>query len=85
MNYVVITIFVFIHAGNKERHMSLIDTIGFDDPERDADADIIAELVDKLKNKCDHVNLIAIVVNGTAPRFDKSLVSMVRVFQVSYN
>ena len=60
----------------------MIDTIGFDDPNKDTDADIIAELIDKLKNNCDYVNLIIIAINGTNPRLDKSLISMIEVFQV---
>ena len=60
----------------------MIDTIGFDDPNKDTDADIIAELIDKLKNNCDYVNLIILAINGTNPRLDKSLISMIEVFQV---
>jgi len=67
--------------GNPERIMSLIDTIGFDDPNNDTDVKIIAELVDKLKNSCDYVNLFAIAVNGQAPRLDGSLVAMIKIFE----
>jgi len=67
--------------GNAERIMSLIDTIGFDDPNNDTDVKIIAELVDKLKNSCDYVNLFAIAVNGQAPRLDGSLVAMIKIFE----
>ena len=59
----------------------LIDTIGFDDPDKDVDANIISELVMKLKNCCDHVNLFIIAVNGQNPRLDASLIGMIRIFE----
>ena len=59
----------------------LIDTIGFDDPRKDTDANIIAELVTKLKNNCDFVNMFAIAVNGQSPRLDGSLVAMIKILQ----
>ena len=65
--------------------MSLIDTIGFDDPDNDTDVKIIAELVDKLMNKCDKIHLFIIAVNGQEPRMDASLVSMIKIFQVWIN
>ena len=61
--------------------LSLIDTIGFDDPEKDADAEIISELVIKLRDNCDHVNLFIIAVNGQNPRLDGSLIGMIRIFE----
>ena len=60
---------------NKEWPISLIDTIGFDDPDKDDDAKIIAELVLKLKN------LFVIAVNGQNPRLDGSLLEMIRIFE----
>ena len=68
--------------GNKERLVSLIDTIGFDDPDNDTDAKIISELVDKLTKKCDRVHLFVIAVNGQNPRMDGSLVAMLKIFKV---
>ena len=59
----------------------MIDTIGFDDPTKNDDAEIIAELVSKMKNDCDHVNLFVIAVNGQAPRLDGSLITMIRIFE----
>merc|ERR1712051_84941 len=56
-------------------------TIGFDDPDKDDDAGIISELVLKLKNGCDFVNLFVIAVNGQNPRLDGSLVGMIKVFE----
>ena len=69
-------------GGNKERILSLIDTIGFDDPNNDTDVTIIAELVDKLQNNCDDVHLFIIAVNGQNPRLDGSLVAMIKIFEV---
>ena len=60
---------------------SLIDTIGFDDPNNDTDANIISELVVKLKNNCDHVNLFIVAVNGQNPRLDASLVGMIKIIE----
>ena len=60
---------------------SLIDTIGFDDPSNDTDANIISELVIRLKDFCDHVNLFIIAVNGQHPRLDSSLIGMIRIFE----
>ena len=66
--------------GNKEMPVSIIDTIGFDDPATDNDAETVAELVEKLKNACDHVNCFVLAVNGQNPRLDGSLVGMIRLF-----
>ena len=60
---------------------SIIDTIGFDDPSNDTDANIISELVLRLKNHCDHVNLFIIAVNGQNPRLDASLIGMIRIIE----
>ena len=59
----------------------MIDTIGFDDPDKDDNAEIISELILKLKNSCDHVNLFIIAVNGTNPRLDGSLLEMIKIFE----
>jgi len=67
--------------GNNEDPVSIIDTIGFDDPSTDNDAEIVAELVDKLKNACDFVNCVVLAVNGQNPRLDGSLVGMIRIFE----
>ena len=66
---------------NKERPISIIDTIGFDDPDKDDDAQIIAELVDKLNNACDYINLFVIAVNGQNPRLDGSLIAIIKIFE----
>ena len=69
--------------GKKERPVSLIDTIGFDDPDKDTDVKIISELVEKLKTKVDFVNLFMIAVNGQNQRLDGSLLAMLKIFVVS--
>merc|ERR1712037_568728 len=66
---------------DKEWPFSLIDTIGFDDPDKDDDAGIIAELVLRLKHGCDFVNLFIIAVNGQNPRLDGSLLGMIKIFE----
>ena len=66
---------------NKERPISIIDTIGFDDPDKNDDAEIIAELVDKLNKACDYVNLFVIAVNGQNPRLDGSLIAIIKIFE----
>ena len=66
---------------NHEQPISIIDTIGFDDSNSNEDNDIVSELVEKLKNKCDHVNLFGIAVNGQSPRLEKSLIGMLCVFE----
>ena len=79
------TILATAHHFNGDREkppVNVIDTIGFDfDPNNDTDVRIIAELVSKLKNNCDYVNLFGIAVNGQAPRIDGSLVAMIKIFE----
>ena len=60
---------------------SIIDTMGFDDPKLDDDAKIIAEMVFKLQDNCDFVNLFIIAVNGQEPRLDASLKNMLKIFE----
>ena len=70
--------------GDKTYPISLIDTIGFDDATKNDDAAIIAELVSKLNNDCDHINLFAIAVNGQNSRLDGSLVHIIRIFEIMF-
>ena len=67
--------------GDETYPVSLIDTTGFDDPQQNKDAAIIAELVGKLKNDCDHVNLFLIVVNGTESRLNGSETAMLEILE----
>ena len=71
---------VFLN-GDLNKPVSLIDTIGFDDPTKDHDATIIAELVVTLNTKCDYVNLFVLAVNGQNPRLDGSLLTMIRILE----
>jgi len=68
-------------CGDPKHPLSIIDTIGFDDPTKDHDAKIIAELVLQLQQNCDHVNTFMMAVNGQNPRLDGSLLQMIQVFE----
>ena len=72
---------VVFFNGDKNKPVSLIDTIGFDDPTKDHDAEIIAELAVKLNTGCDYVNLFVLAVNGQNPRLDGSLLKMIRILE----
>ena len=67
--------------GRTDRPISLIDTIGFDDPDRDTDTKVIQDLISKLKTKCDYMHVFLLVVNGQSPRLDLSLTTMLGYFQ----
>jgi hypothetical protein len=69
------------YGGDSEKYVSLIDTIGFNDPNSDTDVKIIAELVSKLKNMCEYVNLFGIAVEGQNPRLAGSLIAMIKIFE----
>ena len=62
------------------RPVTLIDSPGFDDPEKNQDAEIISDLVDKLQDM-NEVHQILIAVNGTNPRLDGSMKAMIDIFQ----
>ena len=70
--------------GDVSRPISIIDTIGFDDPGRN-DNEIIEELRTTLKTRCDHVNLFAIAVSWQNARLDGSLVGMIGVIQEMFS
>ena len=67
--------------GEKEKPVSLIDTVGWSDGGSMTDAKIIEELIQKLKASCDYINLFILVVNGQAPRLTSTTEEMARVFQ----
>ena len=76
------TIFeIVIYNYNRDSHMSLTDTIGFDDPKRETDALIILNLVIKLKTKCDFANVFVIAVNGQDRRLDVSFIGIIKIFE----
>jgi len=66
--------------GNPALSFTLIDTPGLNDPEPGKDSLNIAEMADELK-KMQHINVFLIVFNGSNPRFDNSLIAMIRIFQ----
>merc|ERR1719186_128963 len=66
--------------GNPEFTFNLIDTPGLNDPEPGLDSLNIAEMADELK-KMQHINVFLVVFNGSNPRFDNSLIAMIRIFQ----
>ena len=70
--------------GNEERPISLIDTVGLDEQSVEDNADVVAELVEKLRNACDFVNLFAVIVNGNDQRFDASTSHMLKTFETMF-
>ena len=63
--------------GDQDRPVTLVDTIGFDDPDRNDKTEVITEVIKKLT---DHVDTFVIVVNGQNPRLDGSLERMLKIF-----
>ena len=57
-----------------------MDTPGLNDPTPGKDSLNIAEMAEELK-KMKHVNVFLIVFNGSNPRFDHSLIAMIKIFQ----
>ena len=57
-----------------------MDTPGFDDPEKNRDAEIISELAEKLQSM-NEIHQILIAANGTNPRLDGSMKAMIDIFQ----
>ena len=58
----------------------LIDTPGLNNEDSGGDNYNIDQMVDYLK-EADYVNVFLLVINGCNPRFDNSLISMLKVFQ----
>ena len=71
--------------GDQGKPIDIIDTIGFNDPTNENDAFIIADLVAKLNKNCDYINVVAIILNGTRARFERSLIGMLRIFHEMFN
>merc|ERR1719186_2044371 len=67
-------------SGEEGREFVLIDTPGLNDPTPLKDSVNILEMAEELK-KLEAVNVFLIVFNGASPRFDSSLIAMVRIFQ----
>ena len=71
--------------GDEGKPIDIIDTIGFNDPSTENDAKIIADLVAKLSNNCDYINVVAITLTGAKPRLERSLIGMMRIFEEMFN
>lgn len=69
------------YCGDKTRPFTIVDTIGFADPDLENDQAIIVELVNTLKNFCDHINAIIIVINGQNARLDAGLIAIIKIFE----
>ena len=63
-----------------EKTFCLIDTPGLFADERNRENEILDQMINELKIKVNHVNVFAIVLNGTNPRFDQSRKQMIRMF-----
>lgn len=59
--------------------VTVIDSVGFDDPDN-KDVQIIGEMVDQLNNNCDFINLFVIVIRGNE-RVEMSLKTILSVFE----
>ena len=68
-------------GGDQSKPISVIDATGFKEPENDADAQILADFVTKLRNQCDYVNIIAIAISGQNYRVDRSLIEMIKILE----
>ena len=66
--------------GDAKKPFTLIDTPGLNDPEPGRDSTNISEMADELK-KLSHVNVFLIVFHGGMPRFDSSLITMLKLFK----
>ena len=71
----------YSYAGDLKRPVTIIDTPGFDDPTKNQDAEIIANLVETLTQNFGGIHQILIAVNGTNPRLDGSMKAMISLFQ----
>ena len=58
---------------NENKPVRLVDTMGFNDPDKDVDVDVAAKFIAQLKQECDSVSLFGIAINGQSPRIDASL------------
>ena len=65
--------------GDPDFKFTLIDTPGLNDPEPGRDTINIAEMISELK-KLRNITLFLIMINGSNPRFDQSLIAMLKLF-----
>ena len=70
---------VSLNGNDKNTHITLIDTEGYKDPERDLAC--ISDLVTELRTKYDYVNLFVIAISGQEPCLDGSLIGLIKIFE----
>ena len=66
---------------DENKPVRLVDTMGFNDPDKDIDVDVAAKFIAQLKQECDSVSLFGIAINGQSPRIDASLKQMLMLFE----
>ena len=73
------TILANVHyLGQPQRKVSLIDTVGFDSTEKKTSE--VAEFIVKLKENCDYINLIAVVLDNPK-RLEESLKDTIELLE----
>ena len=79
---------VRLHEGNllgtNGQPITIIDTVGFNDPGKDQKSET-AYLIKTLKARLHHINLFAIVLDGTNPRIDQSQKEMLELFAAVFS
>ena len=66
-------------GGDQKKYVTAIDTMGFNDPGKDIDLDIVAKFIASLKMRCYAINIFGIAINGTEPRLNGPLVEMMKL------
>ena len=66
---------------DENKPVRLVDTMGFNDPDKDIDVDVAAKFIAQLKQECDSVSLFGIAINGQSPRIDASLKQTLELFE----
>ena len=70
--------------GTTGQPITIIDTVGFNDPGKDQKSET-ASLIQTLKARLHHINLFAIVLDGTNPRIDQSQKEMLELFAAVFS
>ena len=71
--------------GDPRRPIKIIDTPGFDDPDKNRDAIIIGELVKKLNSDVKELSMIILTLNGQDPRLDGSSKAMLTIIRQMFS
>ena len=53
--------------GNDQKEVMIIDTVGFDDPNKERNEKSIVEFITSLIIKCHAINIFGIAINGLGP------------------